>query len=248
MKELIISSLIAIAFFIIGKMLNLEDVALQNCIDAIPVIIPTFIMWKNSPKNYLKFIMLFRKNITYTYTAKVSSCDISPDEFRDINEYLKKFNDKYGGNSKKVLSCDIDDCVYTSILEVDSTFIKLHYNIESGVLLIESTAKLLYRVFIDRIQLINDALNKATTKYCFSELLISLKLDFISDNESESRNPFIEKVFTGFSKKIISICYRAANNSEVRISNHTIEFLSNSISNLNKDIRSELTLFGLIRQ
>lgn len=243
MRELIITSLLAVGIFILGEILNADDATLNFLFNFIPVLIPTIVMWKNTPKNYLKFVALRRKDIKYTYTVKISNCDINPQKFKSMQQQMLSFNDKYKGNTKKVLTYSEDDLLYSTIIDVNTTILEINYYVENQKLLLSSCNSTTYRTFLTRIQLINDSLICALQDIEYQGILINLKVEYLTLDDEETRNPFVAKIFNGFKSKIISLRYKAQNGTEIIISNHCIEFLSSSLMCLIKDIKKEFQLF-----
>lgn len=244
MREQIVSIFLAMLLFIIGQIFNIENPILNFLLQSIPVIIPTFIMWKNTPKHYLKFLSLKKKDIKYTYTIRIATCKLDPDEFEAIKNALLSFNDKYKGNTKRVITSRTTDLLLSSVFEVDTTIIDLNYYIEDCTLLVKTSGRLSYNVFISRIRLINDKLIAALSKAKYDNLLACLKIDFSSLEDGDARNPFVKKIFEGFGQKIVSIKYIAKGESQVSITNHSIELLADSLNSISEDFLNELSLFG----
>ena len=67
---------------------------------------------------------------------------------------------------------------------------------------------------------------------------------FSSLEDGDARNPFVKKIFEGFGQKIVSIKYIAKGESQVSITNHSIELLADSLNSISEDFLNELSLFG----
>lgn len=248
MKEQIVSIFFAILLFVLGQIFGIEYSILSFALQSISVFIPTFVMWKNTPKHYLKFLSLKKKDIKYTYIIRITTCyKLTPDEFEVIKSTLLSFNDKYKGNTKRIITSRTTELLLSAVFEVDTTIIDLNYDVEDCALLVETNGRLSYNSFINRIKLINDKLIAALSKTEYDNMLACLKIDFSSLEDSDARNPFVKKIFEGFGQKIISIRYIAKGGSQVSITNDSIELLSDSLNSISDDFLNELSLFGHLK-
>lgn len=246
MKEQIAGFVIAVILFILGQIFNVNNSVLAYFLQSISVLIPTFIMWKNIPKIYLKFISFKNKDIKFAYDVKVVDCDLTLDEFRNIQNALLNFNEMYKGNTKRVIQSHNSDVLFSATIEVDTTVIDLHYDREDCCLLLNTEDMISYRVFIRRIHNINEKLIKSLSKVPCGSTLCKLKVEFLSLDD-DCTNPFVKKVFEGFGNKVISMTYKAKRGTRVSITNDSIEFMSDSLNCLSDDFISELTLFNIAR-
>lgn len=243
--ELLISCILASIIIIIGLALNLKNATLNFLFQTIPVIIPTFIIWKNKPRNFLKLMIFKKRDIKFSYEVKISQCNLNCTNFDNIVKTLLHFDCVINGNQYNIIHNTKDDLLFSAYINVDTTDVQIDYYIESKTLCIHSSDMISYNVFIKRIKLLNNSLNESLSSIIYKNILIKLKIDFLSTIKKECRNPFVQKIFDGFNKKIVSLTYIGKNSSHVTITNNSIEFLANNIDSINYDIVSELSPLSL---
>lgn len=245
MREQVISIILAVVIYSIGQILNLSNATLNFLFQFIPVLILACVIWKNNPKTYLKIIAFTKKDIKYIYTVKITECELKEENFKNIQLMLLNAYERYQGTTKKIINTNNDDYILSSVIKVDTTFIELTYHKIEKCLYLELDNSITYRQFIDRIKLINDKFMQSLASIKFGDTFIQLKIEFLSLEKEECRNPFILKYFKDFNNRVVNIHYVTKRGTKIDITNNTIELISNSINDLDNDITDELTIFRL---
>jgi len=246
MKDLAIITFIVFFIYTISQVVDIQNAALSYIVNIIPIIIPTFALWKYTPRNYLKFMSLKSNNISYDLTLKLSECPLDINGFKEVrNTLMNIYNNMSDG---RILNENLGEILYISTIEIDTTLIELRYNINMQELFISSRDKIKYKLFFKVSQSLLSSLQSIFTsrdRY-YETILINLKISFKDDTiDCDCRNPFSQKIFSGFQNKLVSFKYETKNKSLVEISNNNINFVSDNLDTINDDIRKELTFFLL---
>lgn len=245
MLELLIGIVLSVILFIISKVSTINNVVIEYLLDALPILIPTFLLWKNTPRNYLKLMSLRSRNITYNLVIKLSYCPIDDSEFEKINDVF--MTDSVGEKNGRILNQSIGEHIYKSILDIDTTIIELEYFVYDEIFMVNLKDKTKYKLFFDRSEEVLNKINSIFSKrhMYYEEVLISLKIEFMDNCKKNCKNPFWDKILDGFNTKVASFKYETENDSIIEISNNKIEFLSTNLSKINEDIKKELTIFQI---
>ena len=242
MKDVIITTVLTIVIFIISLNANIGDAALENLIASIPVIIPTTFLWIKTPKNYLKFMSLKSSNISYQIDILIKDCELDKTHFIDIQSNIMDLDQS---NKGKIMQQSFGEFKYYYSLYVDTSIIDISYDLYEHNLLITTNSKMKYNLFFKVAKNLLSEINKVFTNnkgvsYDASKLIAKIKIEFIDKTNEDSRNPFWNKLFHNFSNKIVDFRYLGNAGTNILISTNSIEFTSNDLDKLNKDINKEL--------
>lgn len=240
MKEQIITLTVILVFAITSLIVDLDNKVLDSLLKIVPVIVPTFVLFINKPSNYLKFIYFRKSNINCVLKTRISHCTMDKQEFGKI---IKVFlNDRElvtSGN--KVINKTMSNYNYDADLKINSSYMKLSYDLEKMQLYIEFEGELSYKNFLTRVDKLHEMLTKALNTIKYESQLYNLTIIYKGDEECS--NPFIAGLFRSFDNKSVNIMYTGKMKTKINISNNKISFNNDSILNLKKDLRSQLSPF-----
>lgn len=244
MKELIITTVSIVIVYVLTKIITINNDIIKELLNLIPIIIPTTFMWLRLPKNYLKFMYFKSINIKYQIDIRLDECNINLNNFKELRKHLLGLDQT---NESRILKENFGKLIYLSTIEVNTGIIDLAYYVEDQNLIIQSKDKIKYKLFFKVAEDIFTETNKMFVKeengsYNSENTKARIRIQFIDKNETDSKNPFWEKIFFQFKNKIVNFTYQTSNNNNILISTDLIDISGNDLRDINDDIKKELTL------
>lgn len=239
MRDATIALIVIIAATLVGYIFKIDNTILNAIIVLSPIAAPAIAMFYNIPKNYFKLLRFKNLNIHYKYSIAYRGCNIEDGGFYRIYTCMCK---EYGEKYIKEMNTLEGDGIYKKIITLNTTPVEIEYNNLMSKLYIEIEDELNYKNLIKRISRINDCLSQSFNQVEFEKSQINLKILF--DSEKLIKNPFVEKFFGNFGKScMLNFVYKTERDTQIEITNDSIEFSNKSIDSLKEDLNKEFKVY-----
>ena len=242
MLDIVLTAALMLLVALLNRFLNLNNFALQNLVELIPLFLLALRLWYNRPRNYLYMQGMINRNIKYEMMIKVEECDIDKDFY---DQLCKKIRQMYGTKTGREVKKSEGPYLWSAYLEVDATLIELTYKLEEGNLFIEAKAKTKFRHFVRDVERVIDCLAEvfARSECKCNKQLIGIKITYMNRKREDMQNPFLSKFFAKFEKIIIKLQYNAKYGSRFVIDNSGVNVTGTNLNSIKQDLKKEMLLF-----
>ncbi|ELC8415348.1 hypothetical protein [Clostridium perfringens] len=242
--ELLITFLVIGIIFLVNVFINIDNKILEALINLIPLIYPTFKLWRSNLRKNIKWLSLMSKDgVGFKYYVQYRECSINREKYIEIVNAIKE-NDKKTRERRFEQSLNDENLYFSRFTIYNKDDIRIVFDNQENDLNIIYNGGRTYKYVLDKVKGINNILNNELKSVVWNETICELRIDFDSNDNSE--NPFIKKFFSKFKEHDIRIRFKGKNNSIIELNNESIIIKNNSsTNNLIDDIVDELECKGI---
>ena len=93
MLDIVLTAVLMLLVALLNRFLNLNNFALQNLVELIPLFLLALRLWYNRPRNYLYMQGMINRNIKYEMMIKVEECDIDKAFYDQLCKKIRQMYD-----------------------------------------------------------------------------------------------------------------------------------------------------------